>query len=435
MRLFNRLKDLFKSERGNVLAIGAATLPLLMGSAGFAIDSVQIAMWKRQLQRAADSAAIAGAHARVQDASSDTAVANDIDEHIDYDLEENETPLLTSDPTVTTGSFADGSISSTQTCTERAAAQCWDRAVQVSLVAERRLPFMSLFTGRSTEIEATATAAIVAEGEFCLISLYDGTDTGIQTGGNANLSLGCGMATNARGSGNTAAFRNYGSATVTADPVAAVGSIGGNGNFGEGTTLMPYSAPVDDPFADVPNPSVPEGEACDSALSVGNGDTVTLNPANGDLTCYTSWDVQGTLNLAPGTYYVNDGLLDLKGSITGDDVTLVFMGDDSDFKQNGGGKLNISAPDTGPYAGIAMYRDRTADVIEFKINGGADTVIKGAIYMASGDVSVLGNAGIVSNCLQIVSRKIDFKGGGNVDNTCPDNQVRDITYNTIRLVA
>ena len=435
MGLINRLKDLFRSDRGNVLALGAATLPVLMGSAGFAIDSVQMAMWKRQLQRAADSAAIAGAHAMAQDASSGAAVTNDLDEHIDYDLDENETPVLKGDPTVTPGSFAAGTLSTTQTCAQRGQAPCWDRAVQVALVTERRLPFMSIFTGSSTELTATATAAIVADGDFCLISLYDGTETGIQTGGNANLSLGCGMATNARGSSNTPAFRNYGSATVTADPVAAVGSIGGNASFSEGTTLMPYSAPVDDPFGDVPDPSIPDGESCNTALSVGNGDTVTLDAANGDLTCYTSWNIQGTLNLEPGTYYVNNGLLDLKGAIVGDDVTIVFMGDDSDLKQNGGGSLDISAPDTGPYAGIAMYRDRNADVIEFKINGGADTDIKGAIYMATGDVSVLGNAGIVSNCLQIVSRKIDFKGGGNVDNTCPDNEVRTITYNTIRLVG
>lgn len=439
MRLSNRLKDLFASERGNVLAIGAATLPLLMGSAGFAIDSVQMAMWKRQLQRAADSAAIAGAHALVQGAETGTAVANDVDEHIDYDLEENETPMLAEDPRITSGSYADRSLSTTQDCDTRGGTPCFDRAIQVSLVAERTLPFMSLFTRSATRLTATATAAVVPEGEFCLISLYNGTDTGIRTGGNADLALGCGMTTNARGSSQNPAFRNYGSSTVTATPVAAVGSIGGGADFAAGTTLLPYSSPVDDPFSDVPDPTIPPGETCNTQLKVGKQYTdaapLVLDAANGNLTCYTSWDITGTVQLEPGTYYVNDGLLDLKGKIIGNDVTIVFMGDNSDFKHNAQGVIDIDAPEDGDYEGIALYRDRNAAWQEFKINGGANTRISGAIYMPSTDVMVNGGSQITSTCLQVVSRKIHFSGGGSIDNDCPDQSVRSIKYNMVRLVG
>ena len=435
MKAFSRLKSLFKSERGHVLAIGAATLPLLMGSAGFAIDTAQMAMWKRQLQRAADSAALAGAHALVQGASTDSAVANDVDEHIDYDLEENETPLLKGPPAVTPGSYGNGTISETQDCEERGlSANCWDKAVQVSLTAERRLPFMGMFTRSVTRLTATATAAAVPEGDFCLISLYDGADTGIASGGNSDLLLDCGMATNARGTSKKPAFNVYGSASVKATPVAAVGSI--SGSFTAGTTRMPYSSPVEDPFADVPDPTVPEGEACNTALNVPKDTERTLDPAT-DFTCYTSWSISGTLKLKPGTYYVNNATLTLasKGKLIGDDVTLVFMGDNSDYVEQGQNVVNLSAPDEGPYAGIAIYRDRNAATRTFKINGGADLSIKGAVYMASTDLWILGNAGIASDCLQVVTRKIDFNGGGSIDNKCEDNKVRSITYDVVRLVA
>ena len=54
MRTFNWLKRIRESERGNALAIGAATLPLLLGSAAFTVDTIHFGLMKRQLQRAAD---------------------------------------------------------------------------------------------------------------------------------------------------------------------------------------------------------------------------------------------------------------------------------------------------------------------------------------------------------------------------------------------
>jgi len=50
------IKKLVGDRRGNVLAIAAACLPLVVGAAGLATDTIQWTMWKRQLQRAADSA-------------------------------------------------------------------------------------------------------------------------------------------------------------------------------------------------------------------------------------------------------------------------------------------------------------------------------------------------------------------------------------------
>src|SRR3546814_17651453 len=59
-RWLNRVR---RSERGNGLIVGAASRPLLIGSAALAVDTIQLSLWKRQLQRAADSGAIAGAYA------------------------------------------------------------------------------------------------------------------------------------------------------------------------------------------------------------------------------------------------------------------------------------------------------------------------------------------------------------------------------------
>ena len=81
MRALSWLKDLMSSERGNVFVVAAAVMPLLLGSAAFAIDTIQLSVWKRQLQRAADSGAIAGAYALSLGDDEETAIHNDLDKN------------------------------------------------------------------------------------------------------------------------------------------------------------------------------------------------------------------------------------------------------------------------------------------------------------------------------------------------------------------
>src|SRR5947208_10060444 len=69
---------LWRSKRGNALAIAAACLPLFVGAAGLASDTIQWTLWKRQLQRAADSAAISGVYTRVAAGGTTTDVSTTV---------------------------------------------------------------------------------------------------------------------------------------------------------------------------------------------------------------------------------------------------------------------------------------------------------------------------------------------------------------------
>lgn len=55
---FRRLQS---DTRANVLVFSALALPLAISSIGLATDTIQWVLWKRELQRTADSAALAGA--------------------------------------------------------------------------------------------------------------------------------------------------------------------------------------------------------------------------------------------------------------------------------------------------------------------------------------------------------------------------------------
>jgi Flp pilus assembly protein TadG len=212
MRALSWLKDLFSSERGNVLVVGAAVMPLLIGSAAFAVDTIQIAVWKRQLQRAADSSAIAGAYALSLD--------DDTHDAVHRDLDKNAFPVLTQEEAIAVG-----------------ARLGFNRTVRVTLTATRTAPFMSIFTDRPQTLVADATAALTDDGTFCMISLYNGTGAGIDVNGNSNLNLSCGMKSNCTG---TDCVTSGGSSSITASPIAAVGGLKGNSNnFVQPTKLQP----------------------------------------------------------------------------------------------------------------------------------------------------------------------------------------------------
>lgn len=69
-KLIRRLKS---NQSGNVLVLTAMALPALLGAGGLAMDTIQWTLMQRQIQREADSAALAGAYAKAQ--GSDAVVA------------------------------------------------------------------------------------------------------------------------------------------------------------------------------------------------------------------------------------------------------------------------------------------------------------------------------------------------------------------------
>ena len=399
MRARQRLKDFLKSERGNVLAMGAAAMPMLLASAGFAVDTIQLSVMKRQMQRAADSSAIAGAYALTQapaQTSDELTVAKEkqfAESAVTRDIAKNKTPALLGTPAVVTGPIPG-----------------YQKSVQVSLTATPRLPFMAIFTKSNTTVTATATAALVDGGRFCMLSLYDRDDLpGIQATGNAELNLGCGMATNARG---TPAIDPGGSAEITASPVMAPGGLPYSTRYATGTKLQPYSAEQKDPFAHLNVPSY-DGSNC-PALDV-NKDNSPVTIAGG---CYSSITVQnGTLNVS-GEIVVAGGNIDFqsKADVQGSNVTFFLTEGTYDAAANA--TMNLSAPTAGTYKDLLFFRDRSAPQVTIKLNGGTGSTYTGALYFPTVDLDVNGNAGFTTTCFQLVARRLLFSGNMNIKNNC-----------------
>jgi hypothetical protein len=421
MRTFHWLKRLRQSERGNVLVIGAASLPLLMGATALAVDTIQLSLWKRQLQRAADSAAIAGAYALDQGSPIDSAVANDLDEH--------QTP--DADDTISTGSFTEGT-QAPETCAVRGGDPCYPQSVQVSLAAAPRLPFISFFTGAPSPIAARAVAALTADGRYCMISLYDGEDPGITAGGNGKVFLKCGAGTN---SVSDTAIVADGSSEFKASPLGSVGNIGSGNNFLGNPVMRPFSSPIRDPLRHVPNPA-PDPSTCTTAFSDSPGQVQEIP----DGACYSSMDIKGVVQFN-GDVFVYGGNVHINSTarITDDgSSTLVLTGPDGAagmMQVNGTASITLTAPTSGPHAGVVLYRDRRAGVDTITLNGGADFNLTGAMYLPTTDLSISGNFEVKSECLQLVGRKLNFQGTTDIENECDDGGPDPFQITRVRIVS
>ena len=381
------------------MAIAAVCLPLLVGAAGLAVDTTQWTYWRRQLQREADSAALAGAFAKAQ--SKDPVVA------ANSDLSRTNTILLSGPADIHSAPTAGAFIGNSQ-------------AVRVSLTTSQRLPFSGSFMLATPAISASATAAVVSNGDYCALALSPTTaSAGIKMQGSASLNFGCGLATNSQAANAVTAG---GSSSITATPVSAVGGLTASSNYVGGTQLLPYSLPQPDPFANLPTPS-PSG--CQSQVTVGPNTTQTLSPG-----CYSGMNLKGTVTLNPGTYYIDGGSFSVgsQAIVAGDGVTIILTSSSAasnpsliaTLNVNGGATLQLTAPTSGTYKGILFYQDRRAlDSGADTLNGNASSKLQGALYFPSQGLEFSGTSGMTTDCLQLVAYRLTFIGNTSVSNQCP----------------
>src|SRR2546423_9958664 len=72
------MHKLRRDERGNIALIVAAVFPLLIGAAGLAVDGTQWMMKKREIQAAADKAAMGGVYGLIQNQDMQDAVTDSL---------------------------------------------------------------------------------------------------------------------------------------------------------------------------------------------------------------------------------------------------------------------------------------------------------------------------------------------------------------------
>ncbi|HTC83107.1 MAG TPA: hypothetical protein VK683_02090, partial [Rhizomicrobium sp.] len=148
-----------------------------------------------------------------------------------------------------------------------------------------------------------------------------------------------------------------------------------------------------------------------------------------------------TVTLNPGIYFIDRGWLTMNGgaSMTGTGVTIIFTSSTgsnyASASVNGGATLAITAPTTGPTAGIAIFGDRNMPTsTTFSFNGGAGQVFGGAVYVPDASLFYAGGSNASTNCTQIIADNVTFTGNSQLKINCSSSGTRPIGTSVASLV-
>jgi hypothetical protein len=343
---------LWTEEDGQALVVVALSVSLLLGFVALAVDVGMLFRAKRNVQIAADAAAVAAAldFKYNQSVPSAMIAANAATRMNGYANGSNGVRVILSTPP------ADGSNTVCQTCAE----------VQVSV--PNPTTFMSMFGFGSINVAARAVAGPVrAENSVYLLG---GSDPAFNNSGSITLVNG-GLIDN---SGTADAFTNAG--TVSATLVGVVGGASGGGT----STPAPVLGIL--PSGDPLNRTAPQIPAvCAAALTAGSA-----NPG-----CYNGISIAGgaTVTLTPGLYVINGPFsLGALSTLTGTGVTIYLNNTTTNpITIDPTATMTLSAPTSGTWNGILFFGSSTGT---FALTGTAGSNLQGIIYLPSATLDLSG---------------------------------------------
>lgn len=368
-------------RRGNLTVMTALTFTILLGFAGLAVDTPSWYSEKRQMQTAADAAAMAGA----------------------YELSRPEATLADVVAAGRTAAARNGFGDSVTLSLHNGG-----MAVR-AVVSDTAQSFLSgIFLDTPPTLSASALARR-KRASICILSLETEAADAIYLQGASDItSPGCRIYAN---STDPAALRLQGAATITSLSTCVVGGFSGNPartTPGVDTGCPPAA----DPLESLEPPTVPA--TCDHVAKIAIGGS-TLQPGTycGGITA-----AGGTVTFAPGDYIIkNGGLTFGNADVVGDDVFFYLTGSVLGINAGGNGTIRLTGRRTGPYQGLIFYQDREAlPGVLHTFSGNVDKHYEGTIYLPTGDVKFIGNAsGVTTSPYSIyIARQFSLIGAGNL---------------------
>lgn len=392
IRIRSIVDSMCLATSANVATIFALTLPIVVGAAGFGVETSYWYYNSLKLQATADAAAYAGALEKISGSDNPTIVA------------------AATQSATTNGLGAGTIVVNTPPVSGPNTAK---KAVEVIVTQNLDRMFTSIFTQGQVPEQARAVALITNASNACDIALNPSASQAVLFSGNTSVKLtGCSVMSNSTAAD---AIKLQGSARLQADCLISAGGVSLSNPV---TTVCPapitQALPAADPFADLPTPAA--SNPCQ------NANKSTLAPG----TYCNGLNLTGTVTLSPGVYVVQGNLkINANAAIVGSGVT-IFMSGSSTVSMNGNASVKLSAPTSGTYSGVLFYGDRTGNSAASTFNGTADSLLTGAIYFPRQLISYLGNFAGTGGCTQVVADTIQWSGNSNINQDCSSLGMRNI---------
>ena len=280
-----------------------------------------------------------------------------------------------------------------------------------------------LHAGPTLDIDVRSAGLLRPARYICVLALGSDGD-GVVLHGSAELdATGCSVHSNALDSD---AVDVSGSALIRADCVSMMGS----GDIASGGVVLAECGDVetdmvrvDDPYADVEPPS----------LLSPPFNTVRTSHWESEIASgrYDQIDLKGDVTIENGaTIIVDGGTVRTFGNVdlSGDDVTIILInGASLNFGANT--VIDLSAKETGDYAGLLFIGDRTAEIEDHVLEGGTGSTLTGAIYLPTGSLDLSGGSTSDMGCTHLITHAMEFSGQSLARNNCDTAGVRSIRLN------
>ena len=250
-----------------------------------------------------------------------------------------------------------------------------------SVTAVVPMTFVGAVGVSSVNVGAKATAISLQRAPLCALALNPVTSGAFQvTGTGVFTAKGCAVQVN---STSANAISSTGTASAKADEFCVAGK--GSGRFSPSpTTGCPAVA---DPLAGLVPPSV--GSCMFTNMNV----TTTTTLAPGVYCGGLSITGNVSITFSPGTYIVKDGPLNVSVSsnLNGAGVSFYLTGNNATTSWGGGGQIALSAPTTGPLAGILFFQDSlAAPGATSTLMADSSASYEGALYFPTQNLTLTG---------------------------------------------
>jgi hypothetical protein len=423
-------------ESGQTLVLTACCMTLLMGFLALSIDVGILFRARRNMQIAADAAAVAGA----------------------LDLKYNTTGQPASLKAAATASaLANGVTNSSYVTVNDPPLNGYHKStgfIEVIISQPTRTFFMGMFHMTSIPVAARAVAGSGANNGCIWTLARSGADVSL-TGSGAITAQNCDIYDD---SGASNALTLTGSGSVSAK---AIGIVGGYSKTGSGSiTPNPPTtgiAPASDPLAGLPVPSVSTATCTGSNTACNPSNTGSSSPAPLSPGTYTSISNtgSGTLTLSPGNYIISGNLTNTgsgklilgagnysiggnfsstgssaltlgsgfytvggnltltgSGAMTGTGVTFYTQGTTA---VTGSGNMDLTAPTSGTYSGVLFFQSRS-DSNAMSLTGSGGDIVQGILYAPAAALNLTGS-GSMSVSLDTIVDSLTVTGSGSVTDT------------------
>lgn len=356
----------FGNERGNFAVTMGTMAPVIFGVVGLSFDYSIYMSQRSGMQEAADQAVLAAVREASLQGWSASAAKAVVDRFVSS--------------TLSGDALSSAQYESTVTVDEK------NNRVRVAIRQDGHGYLLLGFVKSNPQIEVTSEAVLASASNICVLTLKETTSRTLFSRNASMTGVGCGFFANSTDSRAVVARKG---GFMSASTICSAGGYGG-GNSSFNPTPVTDCPPVPDPLAQRP---APKFSGCDFRDTEIDSSRVTLKPGVycGGLKITGKSEV----NLRPGVYVIKDGEFSIQGNATlkGEHVGFYLTGSLAKTRFANSTTISLTAPKSGPLAGILIFEDRnSAPGREFEISSKDAQTLIGTIYLPKGYLKVKGKS-------------------------------------------